>query len=206
MKLKGVVSTKLACILVLELCALIPKINSQIPGCPIEGINLLQCLNQGNKSSIEICCKPLTQVVQAGYSCLCSVLASSNIPLLNAPILLPFSNCFISVPPLTLCRVLAPMPIVLPPAGPKDRTQPSFPPKNVLLPPPPHEMHLPLNPRTVDNTSTLPRQPHSTESSAPKSSVFKAGNESSSGENENKILMLKCLFLCLALHVCILFA
>lgn len=105
MKLKGVVSIKLMCILVLELCALTPMINGQIPGCSIEGINLLQCLNyQVNKSSIEICCKTLTQVVQAGYNCLCSALASSNIPLLNAPISLPFSNCFISVPPLTLCR------------------------------------------------------------------------------------------------------
>lgn len=106
---RGMVLIKITWILFLELCVLIPKINSQIPGCSIEGINLLQCLNQGDKTSIETCCKTLTQAVQSGYNCLCSLLASSNIPLLSAPIPLPFSNCFISVPPLTLCRGNAPI-------------------------------------------------------------------------------------------------
>lgn len=103
MALRRLVSIGLTWVLVFGLCALTPMINSQIQGCSIEVIDLSQCLNQGNSSSIDICCKTLNQVVQAGYSCLCS-LAAASFPVLSTPISLPFSNCEISVPPPTLCR------------------------------------------------------------------------------------------------------
>ncbi|KAG5560177.1 hypothetical protein RHGRI_003458 [Rhododendron griersonianum] len=84
-----------------------PKMaKTQMAGCSFQGLGLEQCLNQG-KNSISIdqsCCIVLNQAVQAGFHCLCLLLASHNPPL-STPLVFPLSsNCFISAPPLTQCQ------------------------------------------------------------------------------------------------------
>ncbi|KAF7151955.1 hypothetical protein RHSIM_Rhsim02G0026900 [Rhododendron simsii] len=132
-----------------------PKmVKTQMAGCSLQSLGLEQCLNQG-KNSISIdqsCCIVLNQAVQAGFHCLCLLLASHNPPL-STPLAFPLSsNCFISAPPLTqcqgmlqstlennicvhgLCLYIALVPVLQPPVTPA--LQPPVPPAlPVLLPP-----------------------------------------------------------------------
>ncbi|KAL9410638.1 hypothetical protein AB3S75_044419 [Citrus x aurantiifolia] len=203
MDIRRLVSKRLSWLLVLELWVLTPIVNSQIPGCSIEGIDLLQCLNQDNSSSIDICCKSLNQVVRAGYNCLCSLLAPS-IPVLSSPLSLPLSNCLISVPPLSLCQVLAPMPVVIPPVPVENLTQPS---QTAPVSPSPSEVQVPLNTNRADNSTAVTTPPDSMEDHVPnlKCNVSKGGlNESANGSDGTKKLLHRSLFLSLALLGCIL--
>ncbi|ESR33221.1 hypothetical protein CICLE_v10007005mg [Citrus x clementina] len=208
MDIRRLVSKRLSWLLVLELWVLTPIVNSQIQGCSIEGIDLLQCLNQDNSSSIDICCKSLNQVVRAGYNCLCSLLAPS-IPVLSSPLSLPLSNCLISVPPLSLCQVLAPMPVVIPPVPVENLTQPSAPSQTAPVPSSPTEVQVPLNTRRGDNSTAVAMRPESIEDHVPKlkCNVSKGGlNESANGSDGTRKLLHRSLFLSLALLGCILLA
>lgn len=101
----SMVAFRYICFLAFLVCILSPTVKSQIQGCLIQDMDLGLCLNQANinLSINSICCKVLNKVVQTGYNCLCLLVASS-LPLLSAPLVLPLSNCYISVPPLTSCR------------------------------------------------------------------------------------------------------
>ncbi|XWS13671.1 hypothetical protein CRYUN_Cryun36dG0058300 [Craigia yunnanensis] len=210
MGLRGLqVSFGFAWLLAIVLCKLAPMANSQIQGCTIQDIDFGQCFNLGVNSSIDIaCCKALNQVVQAGYSCLCSLL-SSSIVFLSTPLSLPSSNCNVSVPPLTFCRVLAPMPVVLPPDRPeRNLTQPSAPSMDVLVPPPQDLIQVPLNLTEDSNHTEEQRKPHSMENSVPELYVTNTGNGTSNDKKKTKILAHQILlFLSLAFQVgCILLA
>ncbi|KAH7573793.1 hypothetical protein ACOSQ2_007976 [Xanthoceras sorbifolium] len=215
MDLRELVSIRLTWVLVFELCVLAPIVSSQIQGCSMEGIDILQCLNQDNSSFTDNCCKTLRKVVQAGYNCLCSLL-SPSIPLLSPPFSLPLSNCDVSVPSLALCRVLAPMPVVFPPtaASPKHVLPPPSPPPLLSLPPPlpsspPHERLVPSSSTRKDNsTMVATQQPHSNENAVPGLCVNNSGNnnQSSNGKEDTKILSRKTLLLLLALQGLVLLA
>ncbi|KAI3459406.1 hypothetical protein Pfo_016069 [Paulownia fortunei] len=81
-------------------------VNSQVQGCSIVGIDLQLCLVPSTKTpfSLDSCCTALNQALQAGYYCLCSLLGPSNYPVFSPELALSFSNCYISVPPLTHCH------------------------------------------------------------------------------------------------------
>ncbi|GAV89953.1 hypothetical protein CFOL_v3_33364 [Cephalotus follicularis] len=193
-------------VLTLVFCSLTPMVKSQINGCSVESIDLEQCLNQGNSLfSIDTCCKSLNQVVQAGFNCLC-LLVQSSTHILSTPLSLPLSNCHISAPPMTLCRVLATMPVVLPPDIPKEITQPSKPANDVLMPQPPKERQFLLNYSTGDSNSGNLQAQKSNENHVPILSLSNRSNETSSGDDVSKILLHQTLFLFLALHACILLA
>ncbi|KAK3190086.1 hypothetical protein Dsin_029647 [Dipteronia sinensis] len=216
-------SIRLTWVLVFELCLLTPIVSSQIQGCSMEGIDLLQCLNQDYNSSFSTdnCCKTLRKVVQAGYDCLCSLL-SPSIPLLSTPFSFPLSNCDISVPPLTLCRVLSPKPVLFPPpaATPKELIPPpSAPPEPVFVPPPlpphlsplpsspPREMVVPSNSTRKNNSTTEATQTQSNANAVPALCVNNYGkNQSSNGKEETEILSRKTLLLLLALQGFVLLA
>ncbi|KAK1592473.1 hypothetical protein Q3G72_025477 [Acer saccharum] len=216
MDFRGLNSIRLTWVLVFELCVLTPIVSSQIQGCSMEGIDLLQCLNQDNSSfSSDNCCKTLRQVVQAGYNCLCSLL-SPTIPLLSSPFSLPLSNCNIYVPPLTLCRVLSPIPVVFPPpaASPKELIPPpSAPPEPVFVPPPlppsspPQETVVPSNSTRKNNSTMEATQPQSNANAVPALCVNNSGKKkSSNGKEETEILSPKTLLLLLALQGFVLLA
>ncbi|KAK2647055.1 hypothetical protein Ddye_022250 [Dipteronia dyeriana] len=226
MDFRGLNSIRLTWVLVFEICVLTPIVSSQIQGCSMEGIDLLQCLNQDYNSSFSIdnCCKTLGKVVQAGYDCLCSLLSPSN-PLFSTPFSFPLSNCDISVPPLTLCRVLSPMPVVFPPpaANPKELIPPpSAPSEPVFVPPPlpphlslpppfpsspPRETVVPSNSTRKNNSTTVATQPQSNANAVPALSVNNYGkNQSSNGKEETEILSRKTLLLLLALQGFVLLA
>ncbi|KAF7806875.1 Large tegument protein like [Senna tora] len=146
------------------LCFLIPKAKTQIgeDPCSLLNIDLNKCLNQSN-DSIHIedsCCKGLNQIVQAGLNCLCSFLrSSSSLDLFSlTPLPLPFSNCFISLPPLSLCQALGPVTVLLPPDSPKEEQINQSSPPNVVVvpvsPPPPQEVVVPSSNLTMDRNSS----------------------------------------------------
>ncbi|KAF5752256.1 hypothetical protein HS088_TW01G00164 [Tripterygium wilfordii] len=144
-----------------------PIVKSQIQGCSIDAIELEHCLNQGDRSSFtDECCIALKRVVKGGYNCLCLLVSSSAVPLLNTPISFPLSTCFMVVPPLSQCRVFAPMPVVLPPDIPKEAKQPSSP-ADVIVPPSPPEMQISSN-WTEDSNSTVDRHPDLAPNSVPR--------------------------------------
>ncbi|CAK7327084.1 unnamed protein product [Dovyalis caffra] len=120
---------------------------------------------------------------------------SSSPPPLSTPLILPLSNCFVSVPPLSLCGVPAPMPIQFPPTIPDDITQHSTPPKDVLVSPPLSQTQVQLNSTREDNSTAVATQPFSsTELNLPKE------NETSNGRGKTNRILLKLLLLCLALY------
>ncbi|KAL6970442.1 hypothetical protein U1Q18_030142 [Sarracenia purpurea var. burkii] len=83
------------------LLLLLPKmVKTQMEGCSIAGLKLDRCLGPG---SIDSCCGALNEAVRVGFYCLCSLLASSNSPLLSTPLSLPLSDCNLSTPPLAEC-------------------------------------------------------------------------------------------------------
>ncbi|XP_021897060.1 uncharacterized protein LOC110814051 [Carica papaya] len=97
-------------------------------------MDLTECLKQSSSFPSDTCCSALNQAVQAGYNCLCLLLALSLRPSSQSLYPLPFQSCYISVPSLTLCRVLTPLPIVLPPNIPKNVGQiPPFVPPNATF-------------------------------------------------------------------------
>ncbi|GLU08896.1 hypothetical protein SLE2022_257800 [Rubroshorea leprosula] len=113
MGLRILVSIWFTWLLAILLFALVPLVHSQIQVCSMQNIDLGPCF-QGNGYRPDACCNALNQVIHTGFSCMCSLLVSS-LPLATTPISLPLPNCYISLPPLSLCRVLAPMPVVIPP-------------------------------------------------------------------------------------------
>ncbi|KAJ7980010.1 leucine-rich repeat extensin-like protein 3 [Quillaja saponaria] len=175
-------------------CLLSSTVKSQIGSCSAQNINLVQCMTQSNRAiSVDrSCCTTLNQIVQTGFNCFCSLALSSSIDLLHTPLTLPFPNCYISIPPLSLCRVLEPMPVTLPPDSPKEFTQPSSP-KDVLVPTPPNEVQVPPNNLTLNNSSsTVSKQPLANENGDPEVSVSKGG--------ENTQMLLLCQTLLLSLN------
>lgn len=90
--------------LLLVIFTLFPIATCHFPQCSFEGIDLDACMDQDkNQASFDSCCNALNQMIQAGYYCLCAILGSSS-PLISNSLVLPFSNCFISIPPLTHCQ------------------------------------------------------------------------------------------------------
>ncbi|XP_025012752.1 uncharacterized protein LOC112534548 isoform X1 [Ricinus communis] len=148
-------------IFIFVISVLAPTTESQSQVCSIQGIDLGLCLIQRNSSfSIDgTCCEVLNKVVRAGYNCLCLLLASS-FPLLNTPISLPLSNCFIHLPPLTLCQVVAPMPIMFPPNSTNQTNLPSLPPEDMPVSPP-NEMQFSINSTGKNSSTTVATQPPS---------------------------------------------
>ncbi|XAR57257.1 hypothetical protein NMG60_11025326 [Bertholletia excelsa] len=145
------------------LCLLPTVIKAQMQGCSIEGLDLYQCLN-GDKNSIssQSCCLALNKVAQAGFHCVCLFLASSVLPTSTFP-LLPFSNCYISVPPLAQCRDVSSVPGLQPPPGPglpvvlppnipeEPRQSPAS--NSFFIPPPPEEAYFPVTAWPPPNTA-----------------------------------------------------
>ncbi|PSR85348.1 Large tegument protein like [Actinidia chinensis var. chinensis] len=179
------------------LLSLFPNtVKTQIQGCSFLGLDLNQCLDQGKNSiSIDSCCSVLNQAVQAGFYCLCSLLASSG-PLSSIPLLLPLSNCFISAPPLTQCRALVPikqppaipsLPVLLPPDISEDPPQPSAP-NNFSLQPPPQEAQVPLNSTPDTNSTIVAMQPSLGHDAAPNLTVFRSGCLISNGQKTKNSL------------------
>ncbi|CAN4116520.1 unnamed protein product [Withania somnifera] len=175
---------------------LFPIATCHMPQCSFEGISLEKCMDQGKSSptSFDSCCKSLNQVIQAGYYCLCAILGSST-PLITTSLVLPLSNCFISIPPLTQCQIpkakispvqemkpppSRPLPILLPPKLPKKTPSSPLPsiPKDLVLPLPPNMDEIPaLNSTRHDNVTI--------------NSEFnpKDGHLTSFGGNSKKILL-----------------
>ncbi|XP_059291198.1 uncharacterized protein LOC132044708 [Lycium ferocissimum] len=138
---------------------LFPIATCHFPQCSFEGINLEKCMDQGKSTptSFNSCCNALNQVIQAGYYCLCAILGSSS-PLIKASLVLPLSNCFIAIPPLTQCQAFEamvppvqemkpppsrPIPVFLPPKEPPPSPLPSVP-KDLVLPLPPNMDDTPV--------------------------------------------------------------
>nr|XP_009606468.1 uncharacterized protein LOC104100831 [Nicotiana tomentosiformis] len=150
----------------LFLAILFPTATCHLPQCSFQGIDLEQCLDQGKSpASFDSCCNALNQVIQEGYYCLCALLGSSS-PLITTSLVLPLSNCFISIPPLTQCQ--APQAIVSPVQEmkpPPSRAVPIFPkvpkepppsplpsmPKDLVLPLPPNMDCIPVLNSTRDD-------------------------------------------------------
>ncbi|KAA8548659.1 hypothetical protein F0562_000343 [Nyssa sinensis] len=208
MSLKGVVSLKFTWVLTSLLCVLPTMVKTQMHGCSIEGIDFVQCLDQGKNSiSSDSCCTALNQAVQAGFHCLCLLLASFS-PLSSTSLLLPLSNCYISAPPLTQCQALvpvlqppaSPMPVLLPPDIQKEQPQPSAP---MLVPTPPQEVQLPLNLTTDENSSTVARLPPPSGNAAANLSVFDINCVTSNGQQTKNFLHIR-FFLSVTLYFCVL--
>ncbi|KAL7081113.1 hypothetical protein ACP275_14G019100 [Erythranthe tilingii] len=122
-------------------------LNYRVEGCSLVGIDLQNCLVP-NPKTIDSCCTVLNQAIKAGYYCICSLLSLSNnnnnnyyyyynnyynnnYPFIANEIALSFSNCYLSLPPLTHCHE-PPRPIVST-APPVAALAPPFNP--VLVPP-----------------------------------------------------------------------
>ncbi|XP_028795398.1 uncharacterized protein LOC114750922, partial [Neltuma alba] len=109
----------------------LPKANSETDhGCSVPNIDLQKCLNQ-SKNSLSIedsCCRALNQIAEDGFKCLCSLITATPITLVGPPLSLPFLNCFISIPPLSLCPAsLAPMAVLVAPESQEEQNQLSSP-------------------------------------------------------------------------------
>ncbi|EOY05733.1 Uncharacterized protein TCM_020659 [Theobroma cacao] len=198
MGLRGLqVSLVFTWLLAIVLFKLAPMFKSQMQGCSVQDVDLGQCFNQGINSSIEIaCCKALNQVVQTGYNCLCSLLSSFIAPS-STPLSLPLSNCYISVPSLTLCRD----------SPERNLTLPSAPSIDVLAPPAQDQIQVPLNLTEDNNHAEEQRKPHSIENSVPALYVSDMRNGTSNGKEKTKMLAHQIsLLLSLALQGCILLA
>ncbi|KAK9664324.1 hypothetical protein RND81_14G033400 [Saponaria officinalis] len=102
----------LLAILILSVC--VNGIVSENLGCSFQGLQLDRCLNQnGEYIFLEPCCRALNLALRAGFHCLCFVLAT-NTPEFTTLFSWSMSSCYISVPPMTVCRDLGTMPITLP--------------------------------------------------------------------------------------------
>ncbi|KAK4733050.1 hypothetical protein R3W88_007311 [Solanum pinnatisectum] len=160
-----------ASILLLFTFTLFPIATCHLPLCSFEGINLEKCMDPDkNQASFDSCCNALNQVIQAGYYCLCAILGSSS-PLITNSLVLPFSNCFISIPPLTHCQEpkakvspvqemrpppSRPIPIFWHPKSPNEPPPLPLPsvPKDLVLPLPPNMDDIPvLNSARHDNVT-----------------------------------------------------
>ncbi|KAM3393783.1 hypothetical protein P3S68_002784 [Capsicum galapagoense] len=159
--------------LLIIIVMLLPIATCQLPKCSFEGISLEKCMDQGKSSptSFDSCCKALNQVIQAGYYCLCEIFGSSS-PLITTSLVLPLSNCFISIPPLTQCQApkakispvqemkpppRRPIPIFLPPKLPKEAPSSPLPsvPKDLVLPLPPNMDDIPVLNSTRHHNVTI---------------------------------------------------
>ncbi|KAJ9182139.1 hypothetical protein P3X46_006165 [Hevea brasiliensis] len=129
--------------------------------------------------------------------------------------------------------ILAPLPIVFPPNGPNEPTQPSLPPNGVPVSLP-YGIQVPLKstgnnnfaatqpssaiadvlvspPQEIpasSNTASAAIQPHSTssENASPKSTLYKE-NETSKGRDKAKIMLFHSLLIfSLAFHCCVILA
>ncbi|KAK6146053.1 hypothetical protein DH2020_019922 [Rehmannia glutinosa] len=155
-------------------------VDSQVQGCSLVGIDFQHCLAPSSEKtplSLDSCCTVLNQALEAGYYCLCSLLGPSGYPVFSTELALSFSNCYISVPPLTHCHVSEPHPVMVappivalpllnlptPPAPPLPPSSPLLP---VLTPPdfPRGEGFVPLPPKVnemplTDNSSIVEGNP-----------------------------------------------
>ncbi|PIN01686.1 hypothetical protein CDL12_25807 [Handroanthus impetiginosus] len=153
--------------------------------------------------------------VQAGYYCLCSLIGPSNYPVFSTELAVSFSNCYISMPPLTHCPGLEPNPVVTAPpvaALPRLNQPPPLPPSPllpVLMPPdfprddtvvplPPKVNEMPLNSRG-DNSSTVDSNPTFSGSPQPKQGIPERWNHLSSDGGNVKMLLYSRNLLILAL-------
>ncbi|PQM33623.1 hypothetical protein Pyn_33977 [Prunus yedoensis var. nudiflora] len=144
----------------------------------------------------DTCCTALNQLVQAGYGCLCSLIATSpSLPLLGTPLSLPLSNCYISAPPLTQCQVVAPKAEGVPPNGPHEEiAQPSGPTDHRVAPVAPVEvLQAPLN-STSNGNATV--------SEAKQPSVTKSTDDISNQRGKDQAASTANALLSLALQAC----
>ncbi|KAI8009325.1 hypothetical protein LOK49_LG06G02992 [Camellia lanceoleosa] len=198
---KAMFSIKFSWVLTLLLSVKPTMVQPQMQACSIQGIDLEQCLKQGeNPISIESCCIVLNRAVQAGFYCLCSLLASSS-PLPSTPLLLPLSTCFISAPPLSQCQALVPVlqpppaspifPVVLPPPDSPDEELPEpSAPTDLLVPPTPQEGRGPLIEASGINSTIATRwQPPLSNHAAPNLSVSRSGYLTSNGQDSEFSLL-----------------
>ncbi|GAB4851059.1 hypothetical protein Ancab_030357 [Ancistrocladus abbreviatus] len=189
MEVRVLLLLKFALVSTLTLCVLPASVRTQFSGCSLQGIDLDKCLNQdAHYDSLDHCCKALNQAIQVGFHCLCSLLA------LGAPhygVLLPtpLTSCYLWMPPLALCGVVAPMPVVSPPEGPNQLPQPSAPASGYSPSPKPLQPpQPPLNSTTSGNYTMEERDPHSSEGAAPKLNASETRNHTPSAGAKAKIL------------------
>ncbi|XP_021811864.1 uncharacterized protein LOC110755029 [Prunus avium] len=196
--MKRLVFSGISWILAFLLCVSPSAVKTQIPGCSMVGLDLEHCLkpSSGFISMDDTCCTALNQLVQAGYGCLCSLIATSpSLPLLGTPLSLPLSNCYISAPPLTQCQVVAPKAEGVPPNGPHEEiAQPSGPTDHRVAPVAPVEvLQAPLNLTSNGNATVL---------EAKQPPVTKSTDDISNSEEKTKLHPLPMLLLSLALQAC----
>ncbi|KAK4434041.1 hypothetical protein Salat_0566800 [Sesamum alatum] len=176
--------------------------STQAQGCSLVGINLQTCLVPSSQTAFHLdsCCASLSLAVEAGYHCLCSLLGPEGYPVFSTQLALSFSNCYISIPPLTHCHVLDPDPLVFaPPVAALAQPHPpplSSPTMPVLLPPdlPRDDQFVPLPPKVNEtplnsegqNFSTADGNSSLSSSPPPQLSV----PETSDSENAKKMLLL----------------
>ncbi|KAK4361671.1 hypothetical protein RND71_020623 [Anisodus tanguticus] len=190
----------------LVIFTLFPIATCHLPQCSFEGINLEKCMDQGKNTpnSFDSCCNALNQVIQAGYYCLCAILGSSS-PLLKNSLVMPLSNCFIAIPPLTQCQALEAMvPPVQEMKPPPSRPIPVFWPPNLpKVPPPsplpsmPRDLMLPLPPNMDDiPVMNSTRHDHSVTIQSPDLKIpCKEGYLTSFGGDNKKNLLSARFFL-----------
>ncbi|KAK4388615.1 hypothetical protein Sango_2468100 [Sesamum angolense] len=131
----------------------LPANTQVVQGCSLVGINLQTCLVPSSQTAfaLDSCCASLSLVVEAGYHCLCSLLGPDAYPVVfSSQLALFFSNCYISLPPLTHCH--DPDPLVFAPpvaALPQPQPQPQPPPMPVQMRPdlPRDDQFVPLPPK-----------------------------------------------------------
>nr|XP_009769227.1 PREDICTED: leucine-rich repeat extensin-like protein 3 [Nicotiana sylvestris] len=197
----------------LIIVTLLPIATCHLPQCSFQGIDLEQCLDQGkSQASFDSCCNALNQVIQAGYYCLCAILGSSS-PLITTSLVLPLSNCFISIPPLTQCQApqamfspvqemkpppSRPVPIFLPPKEPPPSPLPSVP-KDLVLPLPPNMDDIPVLNSTRDDKNNPSIQSPAILGSrpAPESKIPNKDENLTSfgGDNKKFLLYARVVFL-----------
>ncbi|KAL0367354.1 UNVERIFIED_CONTAM: hypothetical protein Sradi_3625500 [Sesamum radiatum] len=133
-----------------------PATTQVVQGCSLVGINLQTCLVPSSQTAfaLDSCCASLSLAVEAGYHCLCSLLGPHVYPVVfSSQLALFFSNCYISLPPLTHCH--DPDPLVFAPPVAALQAQPQPPPPSsptmpaVQMPPdlPRDDQFVPLPPK-----------------------------------------------------------
>ncbi|XP_074292243.1 uncharacterized protein LOC141619116 [Silene latifolia] len=140
-----------------------PGIQMENLGCSLQGLELDKCLNQkGEYVLLEPCCRALNMAIRTGIHCLCSVLMT-NTPEFTTLFSWSMSGCYISVPPMTICRDMGTMPITLP-----IDVHPYTPPRElpsartnqlVPAPPPPRQVNVSSIFSTSNNNSNAVKNP-----------------------------------------------
>ncbi|KAL9237637.1 hypothetical protein vseg_012162 [Gypsophila vaccaria] len=158
-----IMCVKFGLLATLILSAFVHGIVSENIGCSFQGLQLDKCLNQnGEYVFLEPCCRALNLALRAGFHCLCSVLAT-NTPQFTTLFSWSMSSCYISVPPMTVCRDLGTMPITLPvtvpPYTPPKELQPVQTNQQVPVSPPPQPVGVSSISSTSKNSSNAGKSP-----------------------------------------------